>query len=129
MGLLTKALEITWSKPEQLFGVIPFEGGMHFISCVLSAIGWLYADAGLRDLLVDSGVFAAGTVQKILCAKDFDRGLYAIRLIDEDLNEQFYKMFAIWCTENNKVISNEFLSKSADLENTPSCEAVDQVIR
>jgi hypothetical protein len=32
-------------------------GGFHSLSCFLSSIGKLWADDGLRDLLVDSGVY------------------------------------------------------------------------
>ena len=66
MGLLTKALEITRSKPNKLAFVSPCEGGMHLILCVSAAIGWLYGDAGLKNLLIVSEVFAAGTVQQML---------------------------------------------------------------
>ena len=36
MGLLTKALEITWKTPVELQG-IPFEGDMHLLMCVFVA--------------------------------------------------------------------------------------------
>lgn len=75
MGRLPKAPEITWAYPEELEGVIPCEGGMHLLMSVLSAIGYIYGDAGLKQLLHESGVFAAGSVQQILAGKDFDRGL------------------------------------------------------
>ena len=39
--LLTKALEITWSKPTSYV-----EGGMHLCMCNSAAIGWLFGDAG-----------------------------------------------------------------------------------
>ena len=35
MGILTKALEITWFKPRELSGVIPCEGGEHLLMYVL----------------------------------------------------------------------------------------------
>ena len=89
---LIKALERTWSKLNKLSGVILCEDGMHLLMCVSAAVGWLYGDTGLRNLLIDSEVFASGTVQLILLGKDFDRGLYAFILVDEFLNNQFYKI-------------------------------------
>ena len=65
MGLLTKALEITWACPDELAGVLPCTGGMHLMIAVMA--GKLYGEAGLQDLLQESGVFANG--------KDFVRGL------------------------------------------------------
>jgi hypothetical protein len=64
MGLMTKALEITWAFPKELAGVVLCEGGMHLST--ISAIGHLYGDVGLNQLLHESGVFAEGSVQNIL---------------------------------------------------------------
>ena len=61
MCLLMKALEITWAHPRELKLVL-FEGGMHLVMSVISAIGVRYGDAGL-NLLDESGVFAVGSVQ------------------------------------------------------------------
>ena len=80
--------------------------------CVSAAIGWLYGDAGLKYLLIDSEVFAAGTVQQMLQGKDFDRGLYAFKLVDEVLNNQFYKMFKAWCDKSEKIIPENFLTRT-----------------
>jgi len=51
MCLLVKALEIVWSRCDELKGVIPVEGGMHRLMSVFAGIGYLYGDAGLRHLL------------------------------------------------------------------------------
>ena len=114
MGLLTKALEITRFKPNKL--ACPCEGGMHLLLCVSAAIGWLYGDAGLKNLLIVSEVFAAGTVQQMLQGKYFDRGLYAFILVDEVLNNQFYKMFKAWCDQSEKIIPEDFLTSIEELK-------------
>ena len=100
IGLLSMALEIAWANPQELAGVIPCEGGMHLLMSVFSAIGHLYGDAGLNQLLHESGVFAAGTVQQMLSGKDLDRALYAMKLLDEALNIHFFAQFQSWCDPN-----------------------------
>lgn len=102
MGLLSKALEVTWSCPAELKGVIPCGGGMHLLMSIFAGIGYLYEDAGLLSLLHESSVYAPGTAQHILSGKDFDRALRALRLVDEALNQRFMKHFKNWC--NNKTI-------------------------
>ena len=62
MDLLTKVLETT-------------SGRSH-----------LYGSTGPHHLLSDSGIFAAGTVQQILRGKDFDCGMYTMKLIDKFLH-------------------------------------------
>jgi hypothetical protein len=56
VGLLTKAYELAWARPDDLEGIIPCEGRMHLLISVFSAIGYLYEDAGLKQLLHESGV-------------------------------------------------------------------------
>lgn len=75
MGLLSKALEVVWARPDELQGVIPIEGGMHFLMGVFGGIWCIYGDAGLKHLLVESDVFAKNTADHILSGKDFDRAL------------------------------------------------------
>ena len=72
MSLPTKALEMTWAKPEELNCIIPCERGMHILMCVFTSIGFLYGDAGLREVLYESDVFALGSSQQTLVGKDFD---------------------------------------------------------
>ena len=93
MGLMMKALEVKWAHPKELDGVILCDGGMHFVMCVISAIGYLYGDAGLKKLLHESGVFAAGSVAKMLAGKDFDRAVYALKLVDEALSARLLHYF------------------------------------
>ena len=73
MDLLTKALEITWAKPVDMQSIISFEGGMHLLKTVFTGIGQLYGDAGLRELVFESDVFAVCGVQRILSGKDFHK--------------------------------------------------------
>ena len=83
MGLLIKALEITWAKSVELQGVIPCEGDKHLLMCVFAATVYLYGDAGLCELLFESDVFVKGGVQQILTGKDFERTLRRFKLVDE----------------------------------------------
>lgn len=110
LGLLTKALEITWSRSDELKGVVPCEGGMHLLMSLFAAIGNLYGDAGLKDLLHESGVFAAGSVQQMLSGRDFDRALYGLKIVDEALNTQLLQQFKKWCTETERPIPEDGLS-------------------
>jgi hypothetical protein len=55
--------------------------GFHSLSCFLSSIGKLWADGGLRDLLVDSGVYAGNTAELMLVGKEFNRDVRGFTLI------------------------------------------------
>lgn len=78
----------------------------------------------MRQLLQDSGVFAAGTVQQILQGKDFDRGLYALKLLDEVLYCQFLHQFNVWCEKNNLAVSTKVLDQIFEVQH--KCFGEDQ---
>lgn len=97
MGLGPKAIKIVWVNPDLLSGVLPCAGGMHLLMTTIAAIVNLYGEARLRPLLHKSGVFAAGTMQWVLTGRGFDRGLYALKLVNEALSTRLILSFAKWC--------------------------------
>ena len=86
LSLLSKALDVVWSRPEELNGVIPCMGGMHILISGIAAVGNIYGDAGIRNLLHESGEYACGTTHQMLAGKDFDRGVAGLNLVDEVLH-------------------------------------------
>jgi hypothetical protein len=67
------------------------------LSCFLSSIGKLWADGGLRDLLVDSGVYAGNTAELMLVGKEFNRDVRGFTLVFEALQVLFIAAFIYWC--------------------------------
>ena len=55
------AQQVKWSKPDIFNCHVLRLGGFHSLSCFLSSIGKLWADGGLRDLLVDSDMYVGNT--------------------------------------------------------------------
>ena len=50
MGLLMKALEITWAKPMYMQYIFSCGGGMYLLVADVACTGYLYGEAGLREL-------------------------------------------------------------------------------
>ena len=67
------------------------------MSCFLSSIGKLWADGSLRDLLVDSGVYAGNTAELMLVGKEFNRDVRGFTLVFEVLHVLFIAAFIHWC--------------------------------
>ena len=65
------AQQVKWCRPEQLKMHVVRIGGFHTLSCFIAAIGKLWGDSGLRDLLVDSDVYAGSTADPMLAGKQF----------------------------------------------------------
>jgi hypothetical protein len=72
-------------------------GGFHSLSCFLSSIWKLWADGGLRDLLVDSGVYAGNTAELMLVGKEINRDVRGFLLVFEALQVLFIAAFIHWC--------------------------------
>ncbi|VDI78141.1 Hypothetical predicted protein [Mytilus galloprovincialis] len=78
-------------------------GGFHTLSCFIACIGKLWADGGLRDLMVDSGVYAGCTVDQMLLGKQFNRSVRGLTLVYEALRSLWFASFFKWCEENDGI--------------------------
>ena len=91
-----------------------FHGNMSFLSC----IGKIWGDAGLRDLLVDSGVYAAGTAELFMQGKEYNRSVTAFIYVYEVLSQLRFTEFLKWLQEKNEQLPDELwnqLSTTKDL--------------
>ena len=75
-------------------------GGFHTLSCFIASIGKLWADGGLRDLMVDYGVYTGCTVDQMLSGKQFNRAVRGLILVYEALMSLWCVAFFKWCVEN-----------------------------
>ena len=53
----------------------------HIIMIFLGVIGKRFADVGLKDLLIQSGVVAEGSIDKSLCGKQYNRSVRSVKLV------------------------------------------------
>ena len=56
----------------------------------MSSIGKVFGEAGLRDIAVESGVIAEGSINKVLEGKQYDRAVRLHKLTFEAL------MWLVW---------------------------------
>ncbi|CAG2251301.1 unnamed protein product [Mytilus edulis] len=90
------AKQVKWPKPDIFNRHILRLGGFYSLSCFFASIGKLCADGGLRDLLVDSGVYAGHTAELILNSKEFNRTFRGFTLVFEALQVLFISVFIQW---------------------------------
>ena len=76
-----------WNGQSLTFSIAIFLDLVVFTVCFffLSSIGKLWADGGLRDLLVDSGVYAGNTAELMLVGKEINRAVRGFTLVFEAL--------------------------------------------
>ena len=74
-------------------------GGFHIPINFLPVIGKICAESGLKDLLVESGVHAAGSTSALLAGKQYNRGVRAHTPVGEAFFRLSWKAFEKWSLE------------------------------
>ena len=75
------AQQVKWSRPDIFEPHILRLVAFHSLSTFISSLGKMWAVGGLRDLLVDSGVYAGNTVEQMLTGKQFNRAVRGFTLV------------------------------------------------
>jgi hypothetical protein len=114
--LYANAQQVKWYMPDKLESHVLRLGGFHALSCFMSALGKIWATVGLRDLLVDSGVYAGCTLDQILQGKQFNRGVRAYALVYEALTALYFHAFFQCCSNEDGVanVDERFWEELAD---------------
>ena len=83
LAIYTKAKQVQWRCPEEFSDTVIRMGGFHIALTFLSLIGKKYTNSGLDDLLIESGVYAAGTTSALIKGKCYNRGIRGHKLAME----------------------------------------------
>lgn len=103
-ALYAKATEIAWANKEMFSGIVLMMGNFHTMCNFMSSIGKMFGDAGLRDLAVESGVIAEGSINKVLDGKQYNRAVRLHKLMFEALMRVAWRGF---CTQFRKGTEQE----------------------
>ncbi len=76
-------------------------GTFHSICNLLSTIGKLFADAGLRGLAEESGVIAEGSINKVLDGKQYNRDVRLHKLTYQTVMRLAWSGFEEWLDANH----------------------------
>ena len=101
-ALYAKATEIKWKHREQFKDLVLRMGVFHTICTFLSEIGKRFQDAGLRDVIIESGVIAEGSVSGVLEDRTYNRSIRCHKLMFEALNRLALIGFNSWTDEHHK---------------------------
>ena len=95
-AIYSKAKEIQWRFPNEFFNVVVCMGGFHIVLNFLALLGKKFADSGLDDLLIESGVYAAGSTSALMKGKSYNRGIRAHKLCLEVFFRLMWDAFILW---------------------------------
>ena len=100
-ALFAKATEIAWRYPERFGSIVLMMGNFHTICNLMSTVGKMFGEAGLRDLAVESGVIAEGFITKVLEGKQYNRAVRLHKLTYEALMRLAWARFQDWLKHNH----------------------------
>ena len=82
-------------------------GAFHISYNYLALIGKKYRDSGIEDLLIESGVYAAGSTSSLMKGKSFNRGIRAHKLLSEAMFRLIWMAFIEWYSKPGNCITDE----------------------
>ena len=97
--LYAKATDIVWKYPDVFEGIVLTMGAFHTICTLSSIFGKRCQDAGLRDIFIESGVIAEGSVSGVLDGRRYNRAVRFHKLMYEALQRLAWKGFQSWIEE------------------------------
>ncbi|EDO35706.1 predicted protein [Nematostella vectensis] len=99
LAIYIKAKQIQLRYPEEFANTVTRLRGFHIALNFLPLLGKKFASSGLDDLLIESGVYAAGTTSALLKGKSYNRGIRAHKLPMEALHRMMWSAYAQWCKD------------------------------
>ena len=88
-SIFAKATEIKWKEPTKFHYCLIMLGTFHTIMMFMAVIYKRFKDAGLRDLVIQSGLLAEGSVDQALSGKMYNKGVRVYKLT----YEAFFSLF------------------------------------
>ena len=115
-ALYAKACEVTWKNRDVYDYIILRLGTFHTICNLLSIIGKRFQDAGLRDICIEFGILAEGSVSSVIEGKMYNRAVRVHKYIYEALLRLIWKQLIPWVSANhaNKVCDVRLVEAEVD---------------
>ena len=93
-AIYAKAQEILWKlEPSDPMSKVVVR---HTVGTFLAVLGKRFADAGLRDILVEADIIASGSVDAALDGKHYNRAVRAHKVVTEALQRLRWQEFETW---------------------------------
>lgn len=127
-AIYAKVCEVMWSFPLDFKAIIPRMGIFHTICVMLGIIGKRFEDSGFKDLCIESGIVAEGSISKILEGKMYNRAIRTHKLVYEAMMRLAWKSFVPWFDinyshDNVRLTDTQELIETVLDDTSPECFA------
>ena len=121
LAIYTKAKQIQMKFPDEFSDTIIRLGGFHIVLNYLSLLGKKFHSSGLDDLLIESGVYAAGTTSALMKGKSYNRGIRAHKLCMEALFRLMWNAFVAWYATHDAGDDESRVDEDALINKVEAC--------
>ena len=125
LGVAKKAYEILWQNPNIFSDVLVKMGVFHITCSYFGALGKRLCCSGFEEILVESGICASGSINKVMSGKHYNRAMRVHKLTLEELErlllEKFEEVHGLDCASEVKDVLDVAISN-------PSQDVVNQAL-
>ena len=100
-ALYAKVAEVFWKHRDQYSGIVLRLGSFHMICNFIGILGKRFQDAGLKDLCIEAGIVAEGSVIAVMEGRHYNRSVRTHKYIYEGLLRLVWEGFLPWLKERN----------------------------
>ena len=105
-AIYSKAIEIKSKEKQKFNNCVLMMGMFHMLMMFIDILSKRFSVAGLRDVLIQSGVVAEGSVDKALSGKMYNRGIWLYKLAYEAITRKVFDVIVSTKEEDDWVQSN-----------------------
>ncbi|KAJ8030514.1 hypothetical protein HOLleu_26961 [Holothuria leucospilota] len=98
-AIYAKIQEIRWAREGLMQRTVVRLGEFHICMSYMGIIGKRFSDAGLRDILIESGVVAQGSINSVLSGHHYNRAVHSYKLMFEAMEKLRFTVFLDNLTE------------------------------
>ena len=109
-SIFAKAAEIKWRDPSKCKSCVQLLDTFHTIMMYMNVINKRSKDAGLRDILIQSGAIAERSIDGALMGKMYNRGVRCYKLMYEALYHLLFQQMETHY--QNDIWNNQFIGKA-----------------
>lgn len=118
-AIYAKAQEIRWQTSSYMERLVIRMGEFHTAMAYLSCLGKIFADAGFQDIMIESEVVAAGSIDGVITGHHYNRSIRAHKLLMEALQRLRWQAYLDTLTQFNHAAA---LKIATDLQQKFSSE-------
>ena len=113
-AIYSKVQQIQWKDASLMARTVirmgEFHTGMNFLAC----IGKCFQDAGLQDIVIESGLVAKGSTNAVLTGHQYNRSLRMHKIVSEAMEHMRWQAFLKTLSEEEQEQASDLMKKLQD---------------